>query len=553
MAARTKKNTSWTLVSAFEEILKKSKGCELTDTFYTQVDAPAKYLKKVLGLTPFQSFALAFLIDNGASANCKQMANYAKTSTLKIMCYNDELLDLRAKKMIKRSYVCCAPGDKPSVSWFVHPDFLKTVLANQPYVPRSLGKYTAKEVIGQLYRWMRILDMDCDLYQSTVLDVKDLLAGTKHLHFSSELSKMQLTDGELMLFLVAVVSRIYCHKDSISEMDYDDILAEDETETNPAEDINNGKGNLVALKLLENVIEDGVAQPNNFVLTAEARMGVLSEFANELNTAVAKTECLMPEKIAPKNLFYNQSEGEQVARLTTLLSQEQFKGIQERLKSANMRPGFACLFHGAPGTGKTETVLQLARMTGRPLLQVNVADLKSKWVGESEKMVTALFNRYEQMCKEYEVIPILFFNEADAIFGNRKVGAENAVDKMENSLQNIILQAMETLPGILIATTNLTENFDAAFERRFLYKINFHKPEKKVKANIWHSMMPNLTEGDSAALAEKYDFSGGQIENIVRKQMVDNILYGNEVSLNSICKLCDEELFSKNKHNRIGF
>ena len=79
------------------------------------------------------------------------------------------------------------------------------------------------------------------------------------------------------------------------------------------------------------------------------------------------------------------------------------------------------------------------------------------------------------MVKRSDVAPILLFNEADAIFGVRKNGAENAVDKMENTIQNIILQEMEDLNGILIATTNLATNLDSAFERRFLYKIEFEK------------------------------------------------------------------------------
>lgn len=140
-------------------------------------------------------------------------------------------------------------------------------------------------------------------------------------------------------------------------------------------------------------------------------------------------------------------------------------------------------FYGTPGTGKTETVLQIARKTGRDLIQVNVSEVKSMWVGESEKNIKGIFDDYKQKVKQSVKAPILLFNEADAIIGKRQVGAERAVEKMENSIQNIILQEIEQLDGILIATTNLAENMDKAFERRFLMIQNslhqYHFPWQK--------------------------------------------------------------------------
>ena len=107
------------------------------------------------------------------------------------------------------------------------------------------------------------------------------------------------------------------------------------------------------------------------------------------------------------------------------------------------------------------------------------------------------------------------------MLGIRQEGASQAVEKMENSIQNIILQEMEQLDGIMIATTNLTQNLDKAFERRFLYKIEFEKPSTEAKSRIWRSMIPTLDERTAAMLAARYDFSGGQIENIARNRTID--------------------------------
>ena len=112
------------------------------------------------------------------------------------------------------------------------------------------------------------------------------------------------------------------------------------------------------------------------------------------------------------------------------------------------------------------------------------------WVGESEKNIKQIFDSYRQKVEEFKMTPILLFNEADAIISKRQEGAERAVDKMENTIQNIILQEMELLDGILIATTNLAQNMDKAFERRFLYKINFTKPTLEARISIWHEMIP---------------------------------------------------------------
>ena len=144
--------------------------------------------------------------------------------------------------------------------------------------------------------------------------------------------------------------------------------------------------------------------------------------------------------------------------------------------------------------------------------------------------------------------PLLEFNHVFAL------NLQRAVDKMENSLQNIILQEMETLDGILIATTNLAQNMDNAFERRFLYKIRFDKPTVEARIAIWHELLPNLSDADAALLAERYDFSGGQIENIARHYAIDAILHGNAVpTASNLMPHCDSERISNTSSKKIGF
>jgi SpoVK/Ycf46/Vps4 family AAA+-type ATPase len=234
------------------------------------------------------------------------------------------------------------------------------------------------------------------------------------------------------------------------------------------------------------------------------------------------------------------------------LEDSHFKGIQERLDEMGMRKGFNIILYGSPGTGKTETTLQLARKTGRDVFCIDVSKLKSKWVGESEKSVKGVFSIYRELCKNRKVKPILFFNEADAVFGKRMENVDSSSAQMLNTLQNILLQEMETLDGVMICTTNIPGNLDSAFERRFIYKIELEKPGEEVRAKIWKSMLPGYSDEEYASLGRKYSFSGGQIENVVRKSAVDYILTGNRTDLETVYKFCDEEIF-KSKVKKVGF
>jgi SpoVK/Ycf46/Vps4 family AAA+-type ATPase len=139
------------------------------------------------------------------------------------------------------------------------------------------------------------------------------------------------------------------------------------------------------------------------------------------------------------------------------------------------------------------------------------------------------------------------------VIGRRKDVSRSSVAQTENAIQNIILQELESLKGILIATTNLTENMDKAFERRFLYKIEFKKPDSAVRQSIWKAMLPSLSDDDAKAVASCFNFSGGQIENIARKRTVEYILSGIEPSLERLTTFCQEELLNKESEKRIGF
>jgi SpoVK/Ycf46/Vps4 family AAA+-type ATPase len=144
----------------------------------------------------------------------------------------------------------------------------------------------------------------------------------------------------------------------------------------------------------------------------------------------------------------------------------------------------------------------------------------------------------------------------ETVIGKRKefIAGSRAVDQTEITIQNIILQEMENLSGILIATTNLTQNMDYAFERRFLYKITFDKPGAESRSGIWNALLPDLGGDKAAELSGRFELSGGQIENIARKIEVDSIISGGGSSADILEQYCKDESqngFTVSK--RIGF
>ena len=113
---------------------------------------------------------------------------------------------------------------------------------------------------------------------------------------------------------------------------------------------------------------------------------------------------------------------------------------------------------------------------------------------------------------------------------------------------------METLEGIMIATTNLTPNLDKAFERRFLYKIRFDKPSVDSRIKIWQTMLKGISENDAKTLATEFDLSGGEIENIARRHSVNAILTGiDTIDLSTLIESCRQERINHTSRTKIGF
>lgn len=534
------------VLESFEYIVELAEDSNLDKDFFDKAATHIKYASRKLHLSPMQTVLLSMFVDRSENSRImiSDIAQYTGCRTTKILRLSNDIDILEEKRYVRAS------RSQRSLSYRVPGEVLKALRKNQPYIHVEEPVADTQTFFERFDRLMDEKDDDELAYDSLMEQTLDLLGEIKTTVFATNLNRHHLSDNDKLLFIFMAHLFVENNDDYIRLDDIDNLYDDDKIPGWLKCELRNRTSALFVNELIENVNEDGMARSDAFRLTDKAKDELLGELDfNKIGTS--DKGLVKADSLGEKQLIYNTPEKAQIAELASILSESRFKDVQSRLRDAGMRDGFCCLFYGAPGTGKTETVYQLARQTGRDIMRVDVDKIKSCWVGESEKNIKSLFDRYRNICKNSKLAPILLFNEADAVLGVRMEGASHAVDKMENSIQNIILQEMESLEGIMIATTNLTSNLDKAFERRFLYKVRFDRPTPEAQAKIWQAMLPELSDSDASTLATQMHLSGGEIENIVRKYTVWAILHGHDnIDFQHLIGICQNERITK---RQVGF
>ncbi|MFO1418209.1 MAG: ATP-binding protein [Methylotetracoccus sp.] len=193
---------------------------------------------------------------------------------------------------------------------------------------------------------------------------------------------------------------------------------------------------------------------------------------------------------------------------------------------SKLRPGCRALFFGPPGTGKTVTATVLGKVTGREVYKVDLSMVVSKYIGETEKNLANLFDKAEH--KDW----ILFFDEADALFGKR-TQVRDAHDRYANQEVSFLLQRIETFNGLVILASNLSTHVDEAFSRRFEQLVHFPMPRPNERLLIWKKGLPRVSTlepgVDLQGLAARHEISGGMIMNVIRYASLQAIARGEKV------------------------
>ena len=212
------------------------------------------------------------------------------------------------------------------------------------------------------------------------------------------------------------------------------------------------------------------------------------------------------------DIVFAPETGEQLEELRAWLEHEKelLDGWQFR---KYIKPGYRCLFYGPPGTGKTLTAGLLGKISGRAVYRIDLSQLVSKYIGETEKNLEKIFTQAEM--RNW----ILFFDEADAVFGKRTT-VSDAHDRYANQGTSYLLQRIEDCPNVVILASNNKSNIDDAFFRRFQSTVYFPMPRKPERLKLWEQGFSPVSTLENEILleeiAEQYEMAGGAIMNVIR-------------------------------------
>ncbi|MBP5187869.1 MAG: ATP-binding protein [Fibrobacterales bacterium] len=542
------------LAACLNRIFKKVDETGLGDEASHELEKDIETVAKRFGVSPKAAVLLAAVLEHNARNGCDDddLSQYIGCSNIEFIGFRAAIRELEDLDIVNRR---SRRGD----NYVMSREALRAVEKDTDFVPMKRSGLGADEFFSRVRLTLADFDrdrIDCD---RLLEELERLIAGNQHLLFcrkaAEALATPGLCDTEKRFFLL-LCHRYVSHGEESFPIDrllaVSDYMEDDKCIRRT---LTHGKSTLQESGLVTFGGAEGFQDTDSLALSDEIKRTFFTEVTPAKAPETNHRDLVRSSAIKPKELFYDGSVAEQMERLASLLEPEHFAGVQARLAEMGMRKGFAVLFTGGAGCGKTAGVYELARRTGRDVFAVDMSQLKSKWVGDSEKIVKGVFTTYREMCRTRDLAPILLFNEADAIFSRRMENPQDSVDQMMNAIQNIILQELENLEGILVATTNLASNFcDDAFARRFLFKVEFGKPEAATRAKIWKSMLQDISGEDALALAGRYDFSGGNIENVARKAAVGYVLSGRKAGLDELVKYCDEETLSSQKAaRRIGF
>lgn len=532
--------------------------CKLSEGFFNENKADLEKLSLYFNSTPIQSVLLAGVLTHNihkGAAGVDDLSGFFGCNALYLLQYKPELDYLLQTGLLKKTTNSRNKNKVglTNIYFYIPEDITEAILANKP-IPETETE-TVKDILDLLEM---IYNMgwtdDEDGFSTQELINKTIQLVDEHRKFPllKKLKRFNLSDIDLILMLHLYWLFVNGEAETDLELAVYKLQPGARDRFKYIKGLFAGQHPLIKQELV-------IVQKNRFLEDSVVRLSekatglLLNDDLKIALTRIRRNNTVLPSEISVKELIFNREEAISIEKLTKSLTEANLKKIQNRMKSRNLPSGFTVLFYGEPGTGKTESVYQIARQTGREIMYVDISKSKSSWFGESEKLIKKVFAEYNAFMKETTPCPVLLFNEADAIFSRRKNVEAGNVAQTENAIQNIILQELETFSGILFATTNMVTNFDKAFERRFLFKLRFPKPDLPSRAKIWKLKLPDLLSEEADYLAENFHLSGGQIDNIVRKCEITRILDSKKESLDELISFCHEEVFDTQITARIGF
>jgi ATPase family associated with various cellular activities (AAA) len=557
------------MVEHVEIICRLAYGSKLKDELFEQAKPSLDKISSFFGFTPMETIIFCVVLNlnfSNESVNIHEFARFVDCSPIRAFALQKEfdaladptkqifkiLHESSNRKRIRQKSKLC------QVEYYVDDEIISNcILGGEVFKPKGAKKssdlFEFFMAINEVF--VGVIDGFTPVHEAYA-DIQNIFSYNSHLQFVMDVKKEMLEKDPLVLFLACCSEFL----DDLGEINIAKIITslyqtDLRQQMKVRQSILNNTNPLIEKGLIS--VELGTFRSDSYAELTERALNILlpeMDFTKPKSRHDKNQVSIAASSIAEKRLYFDPDLQKQLNFLTDALQPKNYDNLVGRLIEVGMRTGVCALLHGGPGTGKTEFVNQLARQTGRDLHPVSIAETKNKFFGESEKQILKVFKNYRTSLERSQVVPILFLNEADGILSTRKRIGSSAIDQTENSIQNIILQEMEDLNGIMICTTNLVTNLDPAFERRFLYKIKFEKPSIQAKQSIWQDKIATLSESEAMNLAQEFDFSGGAIENIARKVLMSGVLNGRLPDLSEILGMCREEsLYKRKETRRIGY
>ena len=253
---------------------------------------------------------------------------------------------------------------------------------------------------------------------------------------------------------------------------------------------------------------------------------------------------LITSKLDWKDLVLNAEAMDEIEHINTWLRDSESVIGRWKLERS-VKPGYRALFYGPPGTGKTLTATLIGATAGVDVYRIDLSMVVSKYIGETEKNLANVFDQAQN--RHW----ILFFDEADALFGKR-TQTSSSNDRYANQEVSYLLQRVEDFPGVVILATNLKANIDDAFARRFQSTVYFSMPDSRQRLRLWHGMFPDAgmldADVDLRALAEQYELSGGALTNVARYAAIRAVrMNRNTIAQDDLIKGISKELLKEGR------
>ncbi len=545
------------VLNSISLIYEKKENLFRNSLILTEISPEIKTVASFFKIETKTAAAMAVLICNqlmGESASMQRVMKSLGLSPLDYMRVNNSFIDFRKIGWMKISSRNMVFGDE-KIEYEFSKEVIDAVLKNDPAKLQMASPENLTDALLQIQRLISDLQ-DVLIDEDHRLELLIVLERYEQFPLIGKLlSDNNLTSIEKLILL------LYCADSLFGKDEFDLNNTIEMFSDNPSEAFYT-RNRIKEEKMA--ILRDGYIRYANQDLVDFAAVVLGDRILNDIDAGSFQMEdnklslkfckLIQPAEIAQRTLFFNSDTRSAIQDIMKFTSPENFANLHKRLLKNGMNPGLTMMFYGPPGTGKTELVMQIARMHQLPILQVDIGKIKNMWVGESEKNLNRVFDEYKSAFDHFKNTPILLFNEADGILGVRK-NVKSSVDQMLNSMQNILLQKLESFSGIFIATTNLTNNIDSAFDRRMLYKQRFDLPDANTRFSILKSIFPDFSMKLLQDISSKYNLSGGQIQNIRKKFVVDDILYEEKhnITENMLRYIEEETRFRSRNQTAIGY